>query len=552
MRRSDSTAELRQSLPLIEEAADLLRRAPPRAWACYLLGTGPFVFALILFWSAQCGSLRTQTQPLAWALPAAALHLWMRVWQGRFCAQLADLRGGRDSAPWTPREWARAAVNHCRYGAPAFVALLPALLAMLPFGWLYAFYQHLALTAHAPGAAPRAWKAARHTPYQNHAVLAWLTLCGLIACVNVFSVALVLPGLVKLFVPVEWAFTRFPLWFLNSTALCSIFALTYLAADPLVKAVYVLRAFYGLSRATGEDLLTDWRALRRAARRALLAVLLLAPAAQAGAAADRAAPGATPAAAPAEPFRPAPGALSAGALDAQISRALDNPRYDWRRPVELNPRDTWLTRQFGRLMDAFGRGLRAVRDALRRVSDWWRDLFSSDGRDASAPAAGGVSVATLSRILTGLLLAAAAVLLVLLWRAHRRSPEAVLAVAVPQPAAVPDLADEAVTAEALPDDEWLRLAEQLRAAQDYRKAARAFFLALLACLGRRGLIGLRKSKTNADYLRELRRRTVGHAFDDQPFRRSAGLYEAGWYGDHRVTAEALDALRSDVEAYRHE
>ena len=550
MRRPDSTAELRLALPLLEEAAALLRRTPPRAWACYLLGTGPFIFGLIAFWSALCGQPRAHAQPLAWALPLAALHLWMRLWQSRFCALLADLRTGQSARPWTPSDWLRAAANQCRLGLPVFVSLLPALIMTLPFGWTYAFYQSLALTAHAPDAAARAWKAARHTPYQNHALLAWLLLCGVIAFANVFSVVLVLPSLVKLFVPVEWSFTRYPFWFLNTTALCSILSLTYLVMDPLVKAVYVLRAFYGLSLTTGEDLLTDWRALRPARAAALALLLLLSAAAAASASAAPTAPS-LPLAEPAADFRPAPGSLPAPTLDNRIDRVLRSPRYDWRMPLELNPRDTWFTREIGKLTDALAKGARAVRDALSRFHDWWKSLFDHAGKSKKNAAPGGISTEALSQIITVLLLATAGVLLYLLWRSHRQEPEAQPVEAVPQ-AAAPDVADEKVTAEALPDDDWLRLAEQLRAAQDYRKAARALFLALLACLGRRGLVALQKSKTNADYLRELRRRTIGHLFDDQPFRRAAHLFEAGWYGDHPVTAETLDAIRSDVEAYRNE
>lgn len=552
MAKTDSTEELRLSLPLLEEAVTLLRLAPPAAWACYLAGTGPFVLGLIAFWSDLCNRPAAQSQPLLWALPLTALHLWMRLWQGRFCAHLAALRNGQPCPAWPRTAWLRAAADQLRFGVPAFLALLPALVITLPYGWVYAFYQNLTATAGAPDAAARAWKAARHTPYQNHALLSWLLLCWLIAFCNVFSVTLILPGFVKLFVPVEWAFTRFPFWFLNTTALCVMLALTYLLTDPLVKAVYVLRAFYGLAQTTGEDLRTDWRRLcppSRAARILALLALLAAPAALSAPDPDVPDPD-IPVAAPAQRFAPPAGTLPAERLDARIDRALRHPRYDWRTPVDFSSRqDSWLNRQLSRLFDTFGRWTRSGFDALRRFRDWLGRLFRIRDRDSDAPSS-GLSAEALSGVFTALLLGTAALLLLLLWRS-RRPPAAQPAVALAQPA-LPDVADETVTAEVLPDDEWLRLAEQLRAANDYRKAARAFFLALLACLGRRGLLTLQRSKTNADYLRELRRRTVGHLFDDQPFRHASRLFEAGWYGDHLVTAETLDALRLDVEAYRHD
>jgi hypothetical protein len=542
MSRNASSEELRQALPLLEEAATLLRHAPPRAWACYVAGTGPFVLGVVWFWSAMCNLSTAQAPAPLWALPLAALHLWMRVWQSRFAALLSDLRGGRAPEPWTAAAWARAAANQLRHGVPAFLALLPALLVTLPFGWVYAYYHTLAVTAHRPDAAARAWKTARHAPYQNHAALAWLLLCGTVAFVNVFTVVWVAPGLVKLFVPVEWTFTRYPFWILNSTALCVMAALTYLATDPLVKAVYVLRAFYGLSRATGEDLLADWRRLRAAAG-AALALLLLAAAPLA------AAPAGVLAAVPSEAFAPASGALPPGALDERIDRALRHPRYDWRLPLESAPADNWPARQLRRLTDTLSRWTRGVFHALRRFSDWLKRLFSRD--DPEPASRSPLSAERLSAFLTAALLAAAAFLLFLLWRGRGRKPESLAAAAAaPRPAA-PDVADETVTADVLPDDEWLRLADRLRAGGEYRKAARALFLGLLACLARRGLLSLSTSKSTADYLRELRRRTAGHPFDEAPFRQAAGLFEAGWYGDHPVTEETLNVLTGNVEGYRH-
>ncbi|MDR2849673.1 MAG: DUF4129 domain-containing protein [Verrucomicrobiota bacterium] len=541
MRRPTSERdELRQSLPLLEEAAALLRALPPSAWVCHLLGTGPFLLALVWFWSSVSTRPAAQLRPLAWALPVALLHLWMRVWQSRFTAALFDLRAGREGVRWGAGEWARAARTQLRQGVPAFLLLGPALVASLPFGWCYAFYQSLAVTAHLPDARPRAWRIARHTPYQNHALLSWLSVCGLTACVSVASTAVCLPQAVKLFVPVEWAFTRNPFWFTSTTALCAVLALTYFVMDPLVKAVYALRAFYSLSLATGEDLLTDWRALRAAP---LLALLLLAAPLAARAEAPQ------PAALPAAPFLQSGDPLSTALLVEQLDDALRDPRYDWRFPKEAPPaRDSWLRRQLGALRETLRRWGTAAAKALRRLRAFFERREEAPFPDR--PRGPGFSVQSLNAVLAVLLAAVAAALAVLLWRSRRGAPPAQSA-PLQDAAPVPDLADERVTADLLPDEAWLALADRLRAANDPRKAARAFFLALLACLGHRGVIALARSKTNADYGRELRRRTAGLPFDTGPFHQAAGLFEAGWYGDHPVTGDMLDRLRGAVEGYRH-
>ena len=533
----------------------LLRHAPPRAWAYYVVGSGPFVLGAVWFWSALCNRSPAQAQALAWALPLAVLHLWMRVWQSRFSALLFDLRCRRAPTPWTVSAWARAATNQLLFGVPTFIALFPALVIALPFGWVYAYYHTLAVTAHRPAAASLAWKAARHSPYQNHSVLAWFVLCVAIAFLNVFTVVWIAPGLIKLFVPVEWAFTRYPFWILNSTALFVITALTYLTTDPLVKALYVLRTFYGLSRSTGEDLLVDWHKVCRTTSgprgRPGVAPGLLTLALLLSAAPLLAAPDSVPKAAPAEAFLSSGRSLSPDDLNRQIGQTLREPRYAWRSPLERAEPGGWFPRQLQRLTDTLSRWTRSAIDALGRFGEWLRRILRWEPPKPDAAPPASLSSDRLSRALAAALLVASAVLLFQLWRARRRpSGPAPAAAAAPLPAA-PDVADETVTAEALPDDEWLRLARQLRTEREYRKAVRALFLGLLACLSRRDLLSLRTSKTNSDYLRELRRRTAGHAFDEAPFRHAAHLYEAGWYGDHPVTEETLDAMTANVEGYRH-
>ena len=53
---------------------------------------------------------------------------------------------------------------------------------------------------------------------------------------------------------IESVFTQSPLSVWNTTFLSGVLGLTYLCVDPLVKAVYVLRCFYGESLKSGEDL----------------------------------------------------------------------------------------------------------------------------------------------------------------------------------------------------------------------------------------------------------------------------------------------------------
>ena len=64
-----------------------------------------------------------------------------------------------------------------------------------------------------------------------------------------------IPYLLKTFLGIETTFTRAGNWsVLNTTFLAACCGVAYLCLDPVLKAIYVLRCFYGQSLQTGEDL----------------------------------------------------------------------------------------------------------------------------------------------------------------------------------------------------------------------------------------------------------------------------------------------------------
>jgi hypothetical protein len=118
-----------------------------------------------------------------------------------------------------------------------------------------------------------------------------------------------------------------------------------------------------------------------------------------------------------------------------------------------------------------------------------------------------------------------------------------LAVTPPQaPVLAPnlDLESEETTADQLPEDEWLRLARQKAADGDLRQALRALFLATLSLLGAQNLILIRKSKSNFDYERELKRKLSLAPGLDEIFSADRKLFERCWYGAHPVTVTEFE------------
>jgi len=130
------------------------------------------------------------------------------------------------------------------------------------------------------------------------------------------------------------------------------------------------------------------------------------------------------------------------------------------------------------------------------------------------------------------------------WRGRRKSPPVIASEAV---LPVPDLADENVGADQLPEEGWTKLARELLARGELRLAMRAFYLASLSHLAARNLISIARFKSNREYERELRRR--GHSFPDllSLFGQNISVFEAVWYGMHQVNADSVNQFALNVE-----
>src|SRR5439155_10469027 len=83
------------------------------------------------------------------------------------------------------------------------------------------------------------------------------------------------PSLLKMLFGVETGFTRSRWCLLNTTFVATVGALSYLCLDPLVKAVYLLRCFYGESLHTGEDLRAELKQLVPGAAAMVLLLVFL-------------------------------------------------------------------------------------------------------------------------------------------------------------------------------------------------------------------------------------------------------------------------------------
>src|SRR4051794_7529377 len=120
----------RNGLEIVEEAVHVLRRAPLRIWALYLIGAAPFCLAFTYFLADMSRSAFAADQVIESSFFLALAFEWKQVWQSVFTSEIyGSLEGAR--LPWTRRRIGRMVALQC--------AIQPLSLVVLPFAALTAF-----------------------------------------------------------------------------------------------------------------------------------------------------------------------------------------------------------------------------------------------------------------------------------------------------------------------------------------------------------------------------------------------------------------------------
>jgi hypothetical protein len=234
-------------------------------------------------------------------------------------------------------------------------------------------------------------------------------------------------------------------------------------------------------------------------------------------------------------------------LDQAIDQVLKEQPYQWRQPLP----EAREQNAFVRWTDSLLRSLRGFRDAVgrgwKRFVSWLRSLSGSQPEKKANTPPPAVSLQAVSWIVIVVL---AGLLAALLLRSARLRAQRVDAPALPAGPVAIDLEDPSVLASQLPENEWIAMARDFMARGDYRMALRAWFLASLAFLASRELVAIARSKTNLDYLREVRRRARSVNGLETLFAGGIQSFESAWYGLHEVGDSEVDRFAANFERMR--
>ena len=232
-------------------------------------------------------------------------------------------------------------------------------------------------------------------------------------------------------------------------------------------------------------------------------------------------------------------------LDEAIGKVIQKSEYQWRLPHEKNtlPDQSFLARAMESLNRYLMKGITAVKKWIEAIQRWL--LKHSPAR--SGPSIGGAGISAVAQrwLLIGLSALVAAILLFTLWRIRKgKSQPEIFAQPIP---AVPDLNQEDVAADELPEEGWQSLAQELMQRGELRLALRAFYMSCLAFLARSEFITIARFKSNREYERELMRRAHSYASLLDAFSENLIVFERSWYGDHEVTGDLLSHFVSNQQ-----
>jgi hypothetical protein len=586
MKHASRRPDGKTAVAILEEATYLLR-ANPLILTPYYIGSLPFILGLLYFWTDMSigATAWRHCAQAAWGL--VLLFIWMKTWQSVYARHLLARIRGETTPRWNLRRIWRVAGIQAAIQPWGNILLPLAFVIMLPFPQVLAFFQNATLFGSGNEADMRvvmkkSWHQAALWPLQNTLII-WLTSpfmlvvvallvfvvvpvsslfnpgspplwlffialfiffplspLGVITALNVGMAMTLVPWLLKTLFDIETIFSISGASLLNNAFFAVVCSISYLCLDPLMKASYCLRCFYGEALHTGEDLKVE---IRQLAKPVIIATMVLGLFLMGGSFSHACAQA-----------QPQEQAVSAKKLDAALSDVISHPEYTWRMPREKPPHVAGQRNALSTFVESI---IQAIQDGwkyiVKGLANTWnviKDILSRINPSLPQINKPNARWTSFSRAWIMIpLLCIMVVLSFLAWRAWRDRRRRTSAAALAKLPRV-DITHEDVDARALPEDGWLALARELMEKGELRLALRALYLATLASLAHQDLITIAKYKSDREYELELKRRAHTQSHLIGFFAENRALFESSWYGFHEVTAGILERFSNNREKIR--
>ena len=515
-------------LEILEEAVELLRQAPLSALGAYYFGSIPFCLGLLYFWADMSRSSDAFDLLSQEAFELTFLFIWMKTWQTLYARVLWNHLSKEPGNGWTFGGLSRMVLTQAVFQPWGFLVIPIGTLFLIPTAWVYAFFQNMTVLGEGSEKSlvllyRKTWRLTGLWPRQNNLIILCVSCFSFFLFINLACAILTGPELLKSVFGIETMFSRSVMSLFNTTFLAILCVLTYLSVDPLIKAVYTLRCFYGDSLSKGEDLKADLKTVNLPVRTLVVMGVL-------GWGTHLFAQNS---------ISPGDPSINSDQLDRAITETLNNDEYRWHMPREIivdenhSSENNAVSRFLEGSLRFLIQEIRSAGRGIEKVLEWIAKYFRPDFK-GTTPKSGDYWdfewVYGFLWILLAAALCALSLLIYRLWR--RRESPGILS----QPVQVmPDVSDERVSGSELPMDGWIQMADELFQNGQFRLALRAHYLATLVCLAQHKFLTIAKFKSTMDYDREFNRRAHGHLPLLFHFSESSRLFDRGWYGEGEVT-----------------
>lgn len=532
--------KIRQSpIRVLEDAVHVLRRTAWTALPAYYIGSMPFILGLLYFIGDMSRNAFAGRYCAIASFGLALLFIWMKCWQARFASLLRAQISGQPIPLRSYRQTFSLAAHQAAIHGTGFIVLPISLLLFLPYGWCYAFYQNVTAEAYTSddnmvGDCRRAWQQALLWPKQNHLIITIMSLFGVVVYANIAVATFILPYAIKRLAGIETVFTLTGAGVINTTFLAVTIGLAYLCLDPVIKAAYMLRCYYGNALKNGADLHAQLARIKKVQSTALAGLILfifLTPLnLDAKRFHDERVTGDTERSAAVTPVE----------LNRSIDNVLQQREFAWRLPRHQN--EAFNPDERGPLAQALNWVIKKLIyaaewlwDQLERFAGWIDRLLPLKGGNETKQSSAPRISAKFLLILLLIGVACGAVYFVL--KNWRRSRQAIPDEPVESIPVEPDLTDESIKADALPFQRWLDMAGRLQQKGSFRLAMRALYLATLTHLADREYITIQNYKSNREYQHELVRRAGDQRSVLVAFAKMVTVFERIWYGRYPASEQ---------------
>ncbi|MHB9139290.1 MAG: hypothetical protein ACYC4Q_07805 [Victivallaceae bacterium] len=529
-------AASREPFFLWDRTYQVLRQYWPDLMPVYLLGAVPFLLGCV--WSVYRLRLyhATADDMAELSLLMLMLFCWKNFCQWCFCRKLYELLRAEVAEeaqlPWRQRLEMFIRMNMVHSSG----VLLLALACINP--WLFLAPVLLMLPLYSGWTACCAWNPGETWRKMIDRLFKWLggnrasLLLGLILMAvawavimcNFMAVCLITALAAKALLGYDSAFSLTPSYFEgvwgNSTIWTILVALTWLTVDPIGKTWAALRIFHQESRVSGWDLRSRLRKLRKNAI-TILIMLLLACGINSSAAES------------AEP-------ITSEQLESQIDQTMTSLEFRWRQPVPPKPPESDSSAAYLKVLADM------LSDALEAVAKFFDFKFKHEKQNSS-----NMDFSIFSRLevfAKFLLVAVAAGLIIWFIRYYfKYKQKLLLPRTVPPSRKMPDLTANDVCADELEQDEWRKLAHELKTSGDFRQAVRALYLCGIAALADCRMLTVARGKTDFEYVRELWRRS--HSIPDAGplFNSEVNTFQRIWYGDYPADLSTVEVYEKQLD-----